>query len=312
MQPRGPCWHLFPALLISQLFAGCSGPTPEPGSASGRPARDERKIERVDAIGRPVALPRRPTRIISLAPSVTEILYLLGASDRLVGVTIHCDWPEGARQKPKIGDLLSPNAELIVAARPDLIIASTAGNDRSAVLKLADLGLPVFVTAPRSVATILESVEQIGGITDCEDRAHSLAAGMKRRLGALDRKLAGTPKTRLFYITWFEPLLAPGRHTFESDVLRRAGAESITSGIAEFYPRYSLEQLIDQDPDVIVAARHQGAPLPDLRKLSGWAQLRAVRNGRVYLVSEVLQHPSPRFVDALEDLACRLHPERFR
>jgi iron complex transport system substrate-binding protein len=258
-----------------------------------------------------VQLPRRPARIVSLAPSVTEILYLLGASDRLVGVTVHCDWPEDARRKPKIGDLLNPNAELILAAGPDLIIASTAGNDRSAVLKLAGLGLPVFVTAPRSVATILESVEQLGRITDCEDRSHELAAGMKRRLEALDRRLAGAPKTRLFYITWFEPLLAPGQGAFENDVLRHAGAESITSGIAEFYPRYSLEQLIAQDPDAIVAARHQGAPLPDLRKLSGWGQLRAVREGRVYLVSEVLQHPSPRFVDALEDLARRLHPERF-
>ncbi len=312
MLPRGPCWYSSPALLISLLFAGCGGPATKPGSASDRPSGDDVTIEHIDAIGRPVALPRRPTRIISLAPSVTEILYLLGASDRLVGVTVHCDWPEGARQKPKIGDLLNPNAELIVAARPDLIIASTAGNDRSAVLKLADLGLPVFVTAPRSVATILESVEQIGRITDCTDRGLELVAGLKGRLEALDRRLAGAAKTRLFYITWFEPLLAPGQGTFENDVLRRAGAESITSGIAEFYPRYSLEQLIALDPDVIVAARHQGAPLPDLRKLSGWGQLRAVREGRVYLVSEVLQHPSPRFIDALEDLARRLHPERFR
>ncbi|NWG13195.1 MAG: cobalamin-binding protein [Acidobacteria bacterium] len=308
---RGCSWHHFPAILLL-LLSGCNGSAPIPGSISARSVPDGNRCEQIDAIGRRVTLPRHPDRIVSLAPSVTEVLYLLGISDRLIGVTTHCDWPEDARQKPKIGDLLNPDAELILAARPDLIIASTAGNDRSAVLKLAGLGLPVFVTAPRSVATILETVEQIGRITDSEDRGQALAAAMKQRLDALDRRLAGVPMTRLFYITWFEPLLAPGQGTFENDLLRHAGAESITSGIAEFYPRYSLEQLIAQDPDVVVAARHEGAPLPDLKSLSGWGRLRAVREGRVYLVSQLLQHPSPRFVDALEDLARRLHPERFR
>jgi iron complex transport system substrate-binding protein len=294
-----------PALVLLAA-CGCTYSTSrvEPRSADS--------VVRTDAIGRQVNLPRRPARIISLAPSVTEVLFLVGAGDRVVGVTVHCDWPEEARKLPKIGDLLNPSAELILEAKPDLVIASTAGNDRTAVLKLADLGLPVFVTAPRSVATIFDTVEQIGRVTGCEDRAAELVARMKERLDSLDRRLTGTKPVRAFYITWFEPLLAPGKGTFENDVLRHAGIESISAAIPEFYPRYSLEQVIASDPDVILAVRHEGNPLPDLRVLPGWRQLRAVQGNRVIVVSEVFQHPSPRFLDALEELAGKLHPELFQ
>jgi iron complex transport system substrate-binding protein len=293
-------------VLVLLAACGCTS------STSRVEQRTADSVVITDAIGRQVNLLRRPARIISLAPSVTEVLYLVGAGDRVVGVTVHCDWPEEARKLPKIGDLLNPSAELILEARPDLVVASTAGNDRTAVLKLADLGLPVFVTAPRSVATIFDTVEQIGRATGCEDRAADLVARMKERLDSLDRRLTGTKPVRAFYITWFEPLLAPGKGTFENDVLRHAGVESISAAIPEFYPRYSLEQVIAHDPDVILAVRHEGNPLPDLRALPGWRQLRAVRTNRVIVVSEVFQHPSPRFLDALEELAGKLHPELFQ
>jgi len=298
-----------PLILILLAASSC---TSSAGRITPRDSTAPNRVTCTDAIGRRVELPRRPVRIVSLAPSVTEVLYLVGAGDHVVGVTVHCDWPEEARRRPKIGDLLNPNAELILAAEPDLVIASTAGNDRTAVLKLVDLGLPVFVTAPRNVETILETVGQIGRITGYEAQASELVARMRERLALLDRRLAGTRRVRAFYITWFEPLLAPGKGTFENDVLRHAGVDSITSAIQEFYPRYSLEQVIANDPDVILAVRHEGNPLPDLKILPGWRQLRAVKDGRVLIVGEVLQHPSPRFLEALEDLARKLHPECFR
>ena len=308
-EPPSRPWSLW--LLLIALVGGC-GKSPSatdkkiaPGS--GGPDR----LVHADGLGRRVEVVRRPARIVSLAPSVTEVLYLVGASDRLVGVTIHCDWPTEARKKPKIGDLLNPSAELVLAARPDLVIASTAGNDRSAVLRLGELGLPVFVTAPRTIGGIFETVEQIGRVTGCEAEAAGLVADMRARLDALDRRLSGAPRIRAFFITWFEPLLAPGRGTFENEVLSHAGVDSITSAIPEFYPRYSLEQVLARDPQAILAARHEGNPLPDLKALPGWQQLDAVKQGRILLVAEALQHPSPRFLEALEDLARRLHPERF-
>jgi iron complex transport system substrate-binding protein len=259
-----------------------------------------------------VILPRHPQRIISLAPSVTEVLYLLGAGDRLIGVTTHCDWPEDVKRKPRIGSLLNPNYETILAARPDLIVASTAGNDRASVYRLAELGLPVFVTAPRTVEGIFETTLALGRITDCEAEGKRLAAGIRARLQEVKRRLAGLPPTRAFFITWFDPLLAPGRKTFENDVLALAGVVSISASSEEFYPRYSLEQVVTKNPEAILTVFHPGNALPDLRRIAGWKSLEAVKRGRVYILSEVLQHPSPRFVDGVEELARKLHPERFQ
>ncbi len=270
------------------------------------------KISFIDGTGRQVEIVRRPLRIISLAPNITEILFLLGAQDRLIGVTTLCNWPEGAKLKPKIGDLLNPNYEVILAARPDLIIASTAGNDRGAVMKLAGLGLPVYVDAPRTVEEIFQSVENIGRIIDCAAQGLQLVAQMKERLESVRVRIAGLPRIRAFFITWFDPLLAPGKTTFENDVLRLAGVSSITADIPEFYPRYSLEQILIKDPDAILTIEHEGDPLPDFKRTPGWRDLRAVKENRVYFVSEFLQHPSPLFVDGVEDLAQKLYPERFR
>ncbi len=237
---------------------------------------------------------------------------MLGAEDRLIGVTTHCTWPAGALSKPKIGDLLNPNYELILASKPDLVIASTAGNDRSAVLKLADLGLPVFVTAPRSVGKIFDTVRMMGEITDCAERAGQLNSGMENRLNEVKRRLSGLPPVRAFFITWFDPLLAPGKGTFENDLLGYCGVQSISSSISEYYPRYSLEQVLAQSPDAIITVAHEGSPLPDLSKLAGWKTLAAVKQGKIYVLREEFQHPSPRFVDGVEELAKKLHPERFQ
>jgi ABC-type Fe3+-hydroxamate transport system substrate-binding protein len=134
---------------------------------------------------------------------------------------------------------------------------------------------------------------------------------MKRRLAEVQQHLAGLPPVRALFITWFDPLLAPGRDTFETDVLHQAGVQSISGGIEGFYPRYSLEQIIAEDPDAILTVAHKGTPFPDLMRLAGWRRLRAVRNGRAYVLNEVFQHPSPRYVDAVEELARKLHPEQY-
>jgi ABC-type Fe3+-hydroxamate transport system substrate-binding protein len=186
------------------------------------------------------------------------------------------------------------NYEIILAAKPDLFIASTAGNDRTAVYRLTELGLPVYVSAPPSAEKIFDSILSIGRITDRSANAETLVAQMKRRLEDVRRRLEGFPPTRVFWVTWFDPLLAPGKNTFETSVLARAGAASITS-VNEFYPRYSLEQLIAKDPGAILTINQPGSPVPNLKQTAGWQRLHAVQNGNVYLVSDLIQHPSPRF-----------------
>jgi iron complex transport system substrate-binding protein len=296
--------------LICLISAGCTGQ--RSANSPSRAGSTTEKSIYTDGIGRRVELPRHPTRIISLAPNITETIYLLGAQDRLIGDTTLCNWPEAAKSKPKIGDLLNPNDEVILAAKPDLVIASTAGNDQGAVMKLANLGLTVYVAAPRNVERIFQTIEDIGKIIDCADQGLQLVAQMKERLEKVKEKLAGLPPVRAFFITWFDPLLAPGKTTFENDVLHLAGVVSITADIPEFYPRYSLEQLLVKDPDAILTVPHSGDPIPNLKKTPGWKDLRAVKENRIYFLGEYLQHPSPLFVDGIEELARKLHPERFQ
>ena len=310
--PRNPFVSRLPfALLIVCLAAiGCAKPSSAIRQKQNHPSAD--RIVCTDGIGRQIEIPSHPLRIISLAPNITETLFLLGAQDRLIGVTIQCTWPEEAKKKPKIGDLLNPNYEVILAAKPDLIIASTAGNDRGAIMKLSGLGLPVYVAAARNVEKILQSVEEIGRITDCSERGHQLAAQMKERLDRIKLRIAGLPPVRAFFITWLDPLLAPGKNTFENDVLRLAGVVSITADIPQYYPRYSLEQILVKNPDVILTVKQEGNPIPDFRKIAGWRDLRAVKQGKVYVLTEYLQHPSPLFVDGVEELVKKLYPERFQ
>jgi iron complex transport system substrate-binding protein len=301
-----------PFLFILACLAsiGCSG-RPEPTRQQTIPKTTD-LIQYTDGIGRQVALPRHPRRIISLAPNTTETLYLLGAQDRLIGDTIQCTWPEDAKRKPKIGDLLNPNYEVILAAKPDLVIASTAGNDRNAVMKLAGLGVPVYVAAPRTVEKIFQSVEEIARITDCTEQGIQLVAQMQERLQKIKLRISGLPPVRAFFITWLDPLLAPGKDTFENDVLRLVGVTSITADIPQYYPRYSLEQILVKDPDAIITVKQEGNPIPDFRKIAGWRDLRAVQRGNVYILSEYIQHPSPLFLDGVEELAKKLYPERFQ
>jgi len=278
---------------------------------AGRGSQEIGLVRHTDEIGRQVSIPARPERIISLAPSVTEILFMLGAGDRLIGVTSHCTWPAEALAKPRVADLLNPNYERVLAANPDLVIASTAGNDRTAVLKLAELGLQVYVTAPRTLDAIWDSVLAIGRITGRSEAAAELVERGRGRLDLVRERLAGLPSTRALFITWFDPLLVPGKNTFETSVLRSAGVDSISADVDEYYPRFSLEQILARQPEVILTVENMGQPLPDLRHLPGWRILEPVRKNRIHVLPEVLQHPSPRVVEGVEDLARRLHPERF-
>jgi iron complex transport system substrate-binding protein len=307
LKKRNSCF--VPLLLLLLAWFCESGCTKREAPIETRNAAE--LVVYTDGIGREVRLPKHPVRIISLAPDVTETLYLLGAQDRLIGDTTWCNWPEDARKKPKIGDLLNPNYEMILAAKPDLVIASTAGNEEGAVMKLSGMGIPVYVSAPRSVERIFESVENIGRITDREEQGLRLVAQMKSRLNSVKSRIAGLPPVRAFFITWFDPLLAPGKDTFENEALRWAGVVSITADINQYYPRYSLEQVIMNNPDVILNVKNMGDPIPDLKKMPGWKELQAVKEGKVFFLGEFLQHPSPLFVDGVEELAKKLHPERF-
>ncbi|HSE36764.1 MAG TPA: helical backbone metal receptor, partial [Blastocatellia bacterium] len=159
-------------VLVALSASSCSSRNNSPASA--RTLTDE--------LGRSVRAPARPQRIVSLAPSITEILFALSAGDRVAGVTSYCDYPAEAREKTTVGDTLKPSVERIVALKADLVIISTASQLEASFRALEELGIPVYVTNPRSIDGVIDSIDKLGELVDAGDRAHQLSAELRRRI----------------------------------------------------------------------------------------------------------------------------------
>ncbi len=286
-----------------------------------------------DEVGRHVRLPERIERVISLAPNLTEIVFALGAGDRLVADTDYCDYPAAARSKPQVGSVLNPSVERIVSLKPDLVLATVAGNRAETVTTLEKLGVPVYATNPRTVEGILTSILHIGDLLGEEQAALRLTSDVRQRLDILEQRLRANlarpsrslaaaagfrrSRPRVLFVVWEEPLISAGRNNFLTDAIALAGGESITASFSADWPRLSLEAAVHEQPDFLVFAYHGtsveksaelSAWLARLKDKPGWREFRAVRQGKVILVSDTINRPAPRFFDAIEELARALHP----
>ncbi len=261
-----------------------------------------------------LALSAPPRRIVSLVPSVTEIIYALGGEDRLVGVTDFCDWPPQARQKPSVGGMVAPNLEIIVALRPDLVVATTEGNSRATLNQLRRLKIPVFTVTPHRLSDVLTVIAQLGELTGRQSAVGLLVENLARRVRAVENAVKPYPRPKVLYVLWPEPLIVPGRDGLVTELIELAGGTSVTAQEPSSYPRFSLEAVAARAPDVIILARHGGDGTP-LARVS-WDRLTtlpAVRAGRVHSVDGTYLHRyGPRVVDGLEILARVIHPEALR
>ena len=266
-----------------------------------------------DQTGRVIVLPKPPERIISLVPSVTETVFAIGGQDRLAGVTEFCDYPEAARRKPSVGGMISPSLETIVALRPDLVVATTAGNRQETFDQLARLHIPVYLVNPIAVADVLDLVARLGRLTDRAEAAAQVSAQLRRRIEAVTARVAGRPRPRALYVLWPDPLIVPARGALVSELIALAGGDSVTLDGGEGYPRYSLEAALARNPEVIFIASHDTTRSPLIR--STWerfTQVPAVSAGRLHIVDgNVMHRYGPRMVDGLEALARLTHPEAF-
>jgi len=267
-----------------------------------------------DMLGREVTLAAPPARIVSLVPSVTEILYALGAEERLVGVTDFCDYPPAARQRPSVGGMVNPNLEAIVALKPDLVIATTEGNGEETFAQLKRLGIPTYLVAAHLVSDVTDLIARLGALTGRERAMGPVLARLERRIEAVKRAVAPRPRPRVLYVLWPEPLIVPGRTALVTELIRLAGGELVTAGEADAYPRYSLEAAVAKAPEVILLANHGANTGPiDETKWQRLTSLPAIRAGRLHRVDGNLLHRyGPRVVDGLEQLARAIHPEAFK
>jgi len=289
---------------------------PKTGQSAVAPAATVAAFREVtDEAGRAVRVPMEVKRIVSLAPNLTETIYALGAHERLAGVTDYCDYPAEAQGKPKVGGAVNPSIEQIVALKPDLVLAQAHGMNRPETVEaLERLGIAVYAAQSRTVDGMIESTRRIAGLIGAGESGERTAGDLRARLGELQRRLGGRERRRVLFIVWHEPLITIGRTTFIADALRLAGAEPAVD-LEPDWPRLNLEEVVRAQPEYLVfASSHSEAirgTFEELRERPGWRLVEAVKERRVAVISDAVNRPAPRLVEAIEQLARELHPEAF-
>jgi iron complex transport system substrate-binding protein len=302
------------ALVLAFFFVATLGVSAQANSS--KPSSQPATRQVVDEMGRSVRIPISPSRIVSLAPSLTETIYALGLQDRLVGDTDFCDYPVEAQKKPKVGGIINPNLEEIASLHPDLVLVTKSINRLDTVRALDTLGIPSYATTdPHSVAEIISSTQKLSDVLGASEAGKSLGEELQSRLAALQTTLAAIPPRRVLFIVWTEPLISTGQHTFIADILRKAGAVSIVES-SQDWPQMSLEEVVRLQPDYLVfASSHSDSAARDFDALAarpGWRILDAVRNRHYAVISDAVNRPAPRIVSAIEELARQLHPQAFQ
>lgn len=268
-----------------------------------------------DEVGREVTLSFPPKRIISLAPNITEILFSLGLDEEIVGVSIHCNFPEKAKTKVQVGSYISLDFERIVSLKPDLIIATGAGNTRDMVERIGKLGFPTYVIFPKKFDDVLRSIGHISQVVDREKEGMGIIQGMKRRRQRVVELTQGLRRPKAFLQIGEAPIVTVGKNSFGDDLIRLAGGENIAGKEKEMYPRLGMEEILKRSPEIIIISSMN--PKGDYQKIlqewSRWKTIPAVKNGRIHLIdSDLVDRPSPRIIEGLEEIARLLHPERFK
>jgi iron complex transport system substrate-binding protein len=261
--------------------------------------------------------PMRPTpiRIVSLAPSVTETLFALGAGDQVVGVCTFCDFPPAVERIERVGSYVAPNVEAIVAKAPDVVLG-VPPNNPAALAALTRLGIRVVVVHVDTLAQIEAAMCTIAREAGREAAGAALVAQLRHRLAAMQVRLAGAPPRRVLMVVGQNPLIAVGQGTFLDELITLARGRNIAADTGQQWPRLSVEFVVAKQPEVIIDGSMGSEEKAEAHLLDLWRRfpfLPAVQSGRLYgRRLHTLLRPGPRLADGFEDLARLIHPEQFR
>lgn len=266
----------------------------------------------VDQMGRTCIVPDHPKRVVSLAPSTTEIVCAIGKKDILVGVTRFSDYPPDVQPLPKVGSYIRLDLEKIVRLSPDLCIAVKDGNPKETVDRIESMGIPVFAVNPHNLESVVDAVTGIGRVLNENERAAVLVNDLKARIDHV-KHYTDTLKTKpkVFFQIGVSPIVSVGKDTFLHELVERAGGINLASESVG-YPRFSMENVLTMNPEVIIiTSMARGEVFSRVKnEWESWPDLSAVKQNRVYIVdSDVLDRPAPRLVQGLEILTKLLHPD---
>jgi len=265
----------------------------------------------VDDFGYEVTIIKKPERIISLSPANTEILFAIGAGDKVVGVTEYCDFPPEVKEIDKVGGYTTPNIEAIVAKNPDLVVASY-GNGEENIKRLKELGITVLTLYPKSLQDILKDIKLVGEATGFDDEAKKLVENLQRRINLIEeenKKIPEEKRPRILWLMWYPELWTAGKGTFFDQLVKLAGGENVAFDL-KGWKIISKETVLARDPQIILCSQMGTGDVllkkivedPELSKI--WA----VKNGKVYEIDQnILERPGPRIVEALEKINCYIN-----
>lgn len=276
------------------------GPVPANG---GTPVTDQ--------AGRTVNVPDDPARVVSLAPSVTEIVFAVGRADALVGVTAYSDYPEAARTLPRVGSYFQPDLERILALTPDLCIGVADSTPPNAAARLEDLGVPVYLVNPTNLGSVMDSIIRVGRLLGVEPGARDLVRELENRVERVRLAVQKTgERPAVFYQIGSNPMHTAGGDTFINEIIEAAGGMNLCRN-RRGYPSLDMEQALALEPEVIlITAMGRGEFLKAKARWERWPSVPAVRTGRIYVLdSDFFDRPGPRLVNGLEQLVDLLHPK---
>jgi len=274
-------------LLLIGAVLGCGG-----GPKSGSKGKADKEI-----------------RCVSLVPSITEIIYLLGGEGLLKGNTNQCDYPKEAQWVYKVGDFQAPDLERIMALKPTVVFA-TLPMHKQLIEKLQELGVRVYISAPRDIEGVFAEIESVGVLLAREERAKRVVDSLKSRL-ALVPLFSDSPW--VYIEISVAPLMSVGSGVFINDMICRAGGRNVFADLPLPYPVVNPELVVNKNPDVVLIL-HPGTEPVEVKARVGWQKISAVKRGRVYahLNEDLFFRPGPRVIDGIFLLARLLHPDRFQ
>ncbi len=274
----------------------------------------------IDDFGRNVTIKAPPARIVSTAPSNTEILFAIGAGNQVVGVDNYSDYPPVVPQKVKTGEIAviggyaNPSLEGVVALNPDLVLAAT-DLQYEFVSALQNKGVVVVALNPKTLNDITRDLALVGTICGNVSEANRLVENLQDRASYISERIASTSvKPKLYYELWYDPLMSFGSNSLGDELITKAGGTNIFHDNTTMYPTVDSEMVIQKDPDIIVVpvGYMGGVSKTDFEKRAGWGTITAVEEGKIYTIDEnLIDRQGPRAYDGLEDLASIIHPELF-
>ena len=267
----------------------------------------------VDSLGRKLFLAKAPSRVVSMAPNVTEILFALGLQEKVVAVTPFCDYPPEAQSKTHLGGT-NPSIEQILALKPDLVLAPQDMIRPDLLQSLDRVKIPTFMLQAAQLDDVLAQIQTIARLFDQSKAGDELAATIRQRIVAVNERTQSLTRPRVFYVLNTDPLQTVGPGSFIHQLIEAAGGANIAAETSTAYPRFALEEVLARDPELIIfpVGTAEGIPDEDQQQWRRWSSLSAVKHNRLVLVPSVLvDRPGPRIVEGLELLAKALHPEIF-